>query len=111
MDHVDAVLNGNLDDFVNRKVGLDGRVLATLSDHVSLVSLLTVHAETILMTVDGHSLQRQLVRSSENTDSYTDGATSARYSQEEETTSREKAGGLTDFSTVGNQELVQMHDR
>lgn len=68
MDHVDVVLNRNLDDLVAGQVSTNRRVLATSSNLVGLVSLLSVHAEAVLMTVDCNSVQRQLVGCAEDTD-------------------------------------------
>jgi len=39
MDHLSAVLNGNLDDLVASKVGANRSVLATLADDIGLIGL------------------------------------------------------------------------
>jgi polyphosphate kinase len=39
MDHVDAVIKGNLDDLIARQVCTDRGVLASLSDNVRLIGL------------------------------------------------------------------------
>ena len=62
------MLDGNLDDLVASQVGTNGRVLAALANLVGLIGLLAMHAETVLMAVDGHSVQRQLVGCAENAD-------------------------------------------
>jgi hypothetical protein len=68
VDHVDAVLNGNLDDLVAGQVGTDRCVLAAGANLVGLVGLLPVHAEAVLMTVDCDGVQRQLVGGTEDSD-------------------------------------------
>jgi len=68
MDHVDLVLEGNLDDLVGGEVGADGRVLAAGANLVGLVGLLAMHAEAVLMAVDGDGVQRQLVGGAEDAD-------------------------------------------
>lgn len=67
MDHVDTVVDGNLDDLVGGEVGLYGSVLAGFADDIGLVCLLPVHAEPVLATVYSHSLEGQLVGSTEDT--------------------------------------------
>lgn len=84
MDHVDLVLHGNLDDLVAGEVGADGCVLAALADLVGLVCLLTVHAEAVLVAVDGDRVQRQLVGCAEDADG--------------------------DLASVGDHELLELHD-
>jgi hypothetical protein len=44
VDHVNIVLNRNLDDLVNGEVGLDWRVLPALSDFVCLIRLCNARA-------------------------------------------------------------------
>jgi hypothetical protein len=78
VNHLCAVLNRNLDDFVSGKVGADWRVLSSLANDVRLVSLcdhlsveirqvlwlnhtLPVHAEPVLIAEDGDCMQGQLV--------------------------------------------------
>lgn len=68
MDHVDLVVDGDLDNLVTGEVRADGRVLTPLADLVGFIGLLAMHAEPVLMTVDGHGVQRQLVGCSEDTD-------------------------------------------
>jgi hypothetical protein len=68
VDHVDIVLDGNLDDLVAGQVGAHRRILAAPADLVGLVSLLPVHAEAVLMTVDCNGVQRQLVGCAEDAD-------------------------------------------
>jgi hypothetical protein len=68
MDHVHVVLDSDLDDLVASQVSPNGRVLATGADLVGLVSLLPVHAEAVLMTVDCDCVERQLVGCAEDAD-------------------------------------------
>jgi hypothetical protein len=68
MDHVDIVLDRNLDDLIAGEVSTNGCVLPTLPNLVGLIGLLPVHAEAILMTVDCNCMQRQLVGCSEDSD-------------------------------------------
>lgn len=75
MDHLYVVFKCNFDDLVASQVGTDGSVLTTLANDVGLVGLcivletyreqggmarrmctLSVHAEAILITVDGNSV-------------------------------------------------------
>jgi hypothetical protein len=62
------VLDCDLDDLVAGQVSTDGCVLTTSADLVGLVSLLPVHAEAVLMTVDCDCVERQLVGCSEDAD-------------------------------------------
>ena len=39
VDHVGAVLEGDLDDFIASKIRADRRVLATLADDIGLIGL------------------------------------------------------------------------
>lgn len=84
VNHVDAMLQSNLDDFVAGEVSSDRRILSSLSDNISLVGLLSVHAETVLVAEDGHSLKGQLVGGTEDPD--------------------------WDLSTVGDENLLQLHN-
>lgn len=68
VDHVDLVLDGNLDNLIAGQVRADGRVLTALANLVGLVRLLAVHAETVLVAVDGHGVQGQLVGCPEDAD-------------------------------------------
>jgi hypothetical protein len=68
MDHVHVVLDCDLDDLVASQISPNGRVLAAGADLVGLVSLLPVHAEAVLMTVDGDCVERQLVGCAEDAD-------------------------------------------
>lgn len=68
MNEVDIVLEGDLDDLVTGQVRTDGSVLPSLSDNVGFIGLLAMHAEAILVAVDGDSLEGQLVGSPEDTD-------------------------------------------
>lgn len=76
---------GNLDNLLLSEVGLHRRILSPLANDIGLVSLLSVHRETILVTVDGDGLEGELVGSTEDTD--------------------------WDFTSVGDEDLVQLHDR
>lgn len=66
VNHVDAVVDGNLDNLVGGEVGLYGSVLARFADDVGLVCLLPVHAEPVLATVYCDSLEGELVGSTED---------------------------------------------
>ena len=68
VDHVDVVLDRDLDDLVAGEVSTDGGVLPALPDLVGLIGLLPVHAEAVLMTVDCDCVQRQLVGGTEDSD-------------------------------------------
>lgn len=68
VNHVDAVVNGNLDNLVGGEVGLHGSVLAGFADDIGLVGLLPVHAEPVLATVYSDCLEGQLVGSTEDAD-------------------------------------------
>jgi hypothetical protein len=68
VNHVHIVLDRDLDDLVAGQVGADGCVLAAGANLVGLVGFLPVHAEAVLMTVDGDCVERQLVSCSENAD-------------------------------------------
>lgn len=75
---------GNLDNLLLGEVGLHRRVLSPLANDIGLISLLPVHRETVLVTVDRDSLEGELVGSTEDTD--------------------------WDFTSVGDEDLVQLHD-
>ena len=66
VDHVHAVLAGDVDDGVAVEVGADGRVLAALADHVGLVGLLAVHAQPVLVAEDGDGVHGELVGGAED---------------------------------------------
>jgi hypothetical protein len=68
MDHVDVVLESNVDDLVASQVGPDGGVLAPLANDIGLVGLLPVHAETVLIAVDGDGVQGEFVGGTEDAD-------------------------------------------
>ena len=61
MDHVDAVLNGNLDNLITSQVCADWRILATLANDISFIGLLPVHGESVLITEDCDCLQGKFV--------------------------------------------------
>jgi hypothetical protein len=68
MDHVDLVLEGDLDNLVAGEVSSHGGELAAGANLVGLVGLLPVHAEAILMAVDCDRVQGQLVGRTEDAD-------------------------------------------
>ncbi|KMU86024.1 hypothetical protein CIHG_03555 [Coccidioides immitis H538.4] len=84
VDEVDAVLDGDADDLVAGEIGADGGELAPPADHVGLVRLLAVHAEAVLVGVDGDGLEGQLVGGAEDADG--------------------------DLAAVGDEDLVELHD-
>lgn len=102
MDHVDIVLQRNFDDLVAGQIGGHGRVLPALADDVGLVGLLPVHAEAILVTVDGDRVQRQLVCGTEDANGYLSSVCDWRAVSSRAGDSW-TAGGLT-------QDLLQLHD-
>jgi len=79
-----TMINSDLNDLVLSKVSLNRSELSTLANDISLIGLLSVHTETILVTVDSHSVKRQLVCSTEDTDG--------------------------NFTTVSNENLLHLHD-
>ena len=52
-----AMFLGNLDDLINGKICTNGSILAPLSDHVSLIGLLTVHGESVFVGENGNCLE------------------------------------------------------
>lgn len=66
MDHVDIVFNGDFDNLVAGKVCTNWSVLSSLSNDVRLVSLLSVHAESVFITENSYCVEGKLVGSSED---------------------------------------------
>jgi hypothetical protein len=61
MDHVDAMVERNLDNLIASKVGADWGILATLADNVGLVGFLPMHAKSVLITENCNRLQGEFV--------------------------------------------------
>jgi hypothetical protein len=66
MNHLSAMINSNLDNFVNGEIGAHRRILSPLSNDICFVGLLTVHGQAIFVAEDGDCMQRQLVCCSED---------------------------------------------
>lgn len=66
VDEVDIVSQCNLDDLVAGQICTNGSVLSPLSDDIGFVGLLPVHRQTVLITKHCHSLERELVGSTED---------------------------------------------
>ena len=49
MNHIDIMLDRNLDNLIARQVRGNGCILAPLANHVRLVGLLPVHAQPVLV--------------------------------------------------------------
>ena len=64
--HVRAMLFRNPDDLVLGKISLHRSELPPRTKDISLVGLLPVHAEAVLIAVDGDGLERKLVGSTED---------------------------------------------
>ena len=56
MDQIDPMLLGNLDDLVPCQVCAHRSELPSFSNHVCFVGLLSMHAETVLITEDSYRL-------------------------------------------------------
>jgi hypothetical protein len=68
MEELLTMLNSDSHDLILRKIRLYRPELASLANDISLISLLPVHAQAILMTVNSDSVQGQLVSSTEDSD-------------------------------------------
>jgi hypothetical protein len=66
MDRVDILLAGEGDDALDVEIG--GHRPLAFADEVGLVRLEAVHAEAVLLGVDGHGAQAHLVRGPEDAD-------------------------------------------
>jgi hypothetical protein len=61
MDHVNVVLEGDLDDLVTGEIGTDWSVLSALANDIGLIGLLPVHAESVFIAVYSDGMERKLV--------------------------------------------------
>lgn len=104
MDHVDVVLEGDLDNLVAGEISSNGRVLAAVADLVGLIGFLSMHGKAVFMTVDGDGVQRQLVSCTEDSDWDLSTVGHCRSCQR----GREASRGQ--LSPVRTQELLQLHD-
>ena len=78
------MLEGDLDDLVPGEVSCDRGILATLADDICFIRLLSVHAESVLIAEDGDGLEGELVGGTEDSNG--------------------------DFTTVGDEDFLQLHD-
>jgi hypothetical protein len=92
MDHIDIVLESNLDNLVTGKVGTNWSVLSAFADNVGLVGFLPVHAKSVFIAVYGDGVEGKFVGG-------TDCGTSAmpKFFREKCNTDSNR-----DFSSVGN---------
>lgn len=74
----------DLDDLVSGEICSHRCILPSLSNDIGFISLLSVHAESVLMTVDSDGLEGKLVGGTEDTD-----------------------GNL---AAVGDEDLLEVHD-
>jgi hypothetical protein len=79
VNHVDTVLKSDSDDIILSEISSNWS--HTLSDHITLIRLVSMSVHPVLVRVDGDSRHCQLVCSSENSNS--------------------------DFTTVGNEDLLE----
>jgi hypothetical protein len=68
MDHVDIMLDGDLDDLVSGQIGTDRSILTALADDIGLIRLLPMHTEAVLIAENCHGMQREFVGGTEDTD-------------------------------------------
>lgn len=82
MNHINVVINRDLDYLIGSQIGPDGSILAAFANDIGLIGFLSVHAQSVLITVYGDGLEGKLVSCSEDSN--------------------------RDFTTVGDYEMVKL---